>query len=85
VIRIYFIFQDPFDDSGVNLSFVDVPTRDPDQAFKLVEKAAESGELWRNLYPDNDEHPYTLLKSKMMYVDISAVPYAVTPGTILGT
>jgi len=64
--------EDPLDEAGVNLSFVDLPTHDPREAFAHVEEAAESGELWRNLYPDDREHPYSLIKTKMMYLYISA-------------
>ena len=74
MIRVYFVFEDPLDESGVNLSFADVPTRDPEKAFERVEKAAESGELWRGMYPDDEEHPYMLISNKMMYLDISALP-----------
>ena len=49
MIRVYFIFEDPLDDAEVNLSFVDVPTRDPRKAFERVEQAAESGELWKQM------------------------------------
>jgi hypothetical protein len=83
MIRVYFVFNDPLDDSEVNLSFVDVPTRDPDKALGRVDEAAESGELWKFIFPDDLEHPYTLLKNKMVYLDISALPYAPTADTIL--
>jgi hypothetical protein len=53
MIRVYFVFRDPLDEAEVNLSFVDVPTADPARAFERVEQAAESGELWKNLYPDD--------------------------------
>jgi len=49
MIRVYFIFEDPLDDAEVNLSFVDVPTRDPRKALERVEQAAESGELWKQM------------------------------------
>jgi len=71
MIRVFFVYEDPFDETGVNLSFVDLPTQDPRLAFQRVEDAAESGELWMNMYPDDSEHPYTLVKSKMMYLDVS--------------
>jgi hypothetical protein len=74
MIRVYFVFEDPMDDEQVNLSFVDVPTSHPTHAFRRVEQAAESGELWSKLYPGDEEHPYTLLTSKMMYLDISGLP-----------
>ena len=74
MIRVYFVFEDPLDESEVNLSFVDVPTRNPDKAFDRVMEAAESGELWRGMYPDALQHPYSLIKDKMMYLDISALP-----------
>lgn len=51
MIRVYFVFEDPLDDTGVNLSYVDVPTKDPAKAFSRVQEAATSGELWTNLYP----------------------------------
>ena len=81
--RVYFVFEDPFDDTGVNLSFVDVPTRDPERAFERVEEAAKSGELWKNLYPDDLEHPYSLFNDKMFYLDISALAEAPTKDTVL--
>lgn len=71
--RVYFVFADPLDEAEVNLSFVDVPTRNPSTAFRRVEEAAQSGELWKNLYPDEQEHPYALIKSKMMCLDISTL------------
>ncbi len=71
MIRVYFIFEDPLDEAEVNLSFVDVPTQEPGKAFARVEGAAESGELWKNLYPNDEEHPYRLIRNKMMYLDIS--------------
>jgi len=81
--RVYFVFEDPLDDEEVNLSFVDVPTRDPRKAFECVEDAAESGELWRNLYPNDPDHPYTLIKSKMMSLDVSTLPQAQSAETVL--
>lgn len=83
MIRVYFIFEDPLDDTGVNLSYVDVLTKEPAKAFSRVEQAASSGELWRNLYPDEKEHEYVLLPSKMQYLDISALPAEITPETTL--
>ncbi len=83
MIRVYFIFEDPLDDAQVNLSFVDVPTRDPGKAFERTEEAADSGELWKVMYPDDLEHPYTLIKNKMMYLDISALPHQPSADTIL--
>jgi hypothetical protein len=74
MIRVYFVFEDPLDESEVNLSFVDVPTRNPDKAFDRVVEAAESGELWKGMYPDDWEHSYSLIEGKMMYLDISALP-----------
>jgi hypothetical protein len=71
MIRIYFVFEDPFDNELVNLSYVDVATGKPDVAFSRVEQAAESGELWENMFPDDEEHPYKLVKTKMMHLDIS--------------
>lgn len=83
MIRVYFVFEDPLDDAQVNLSFVDVPTRDPGQALKRVENAAESGQLWKNMYPDDQEHPYTLITSKMMYLDISTLGHEQSAETML--
>lgn len=83
MLRVYFVFEDPFDDSGVNLSFADVPTREPSKAFARIEQAAASGELWRAMYPENEKHPYTLIKSKMSYVDISALPEGREADTLL--
>ena len=83
MIRVYFVFEDPLDDSEINLSFVDVPTRDPGKALERVEEAAESGELWKNMYPDDEEHPYALIKSKMMYLDISTLPHEQSADTVL--
>lgn len=83
MIRVYFVFEDPLDESGVNLSFADVPTRDPEKAFERVEKAAESGELWRAMYPDDEEHPYMLISDKMMYLDISALPQGASVDALL--
>ncbi len=83
MIRVYFVFEDPLDESGVNLSYADVPTRDPEIAFGRVERAAESGELWKAMYPDDEEHPYTLIENKMFYLDISTLPNALTTETIL--
>jgi hypothetical protein len=83
MIRVYFVFEDPLDEAGVNLSFVDVPARDPAEAFKQVEQAAESGKLWKNLYPDDRDHPYTLIKTKMMYLDLSALPHDQSADTVL--
>jgi len=73
MIRVYFVFEDPLDDEGVNLSYVDVPSEDPATALRRVAEAAESGELWRNLYPDDEEHPYVLIESKMTYLDVSGL------------
>jgi hypothetical protein len=83
MIRVYFVFEDPLYDAGVNLSFADVPTRDPSKAFQRVEEAAESGELWRQMYPDEDDHPYAIIKSKMMYLDISTLPHEQNADTAL--
>ena len=85
MIRVYFVFDDPMDEEGVNLSFIDVPTRDPRHAFTLVEDAAGSGELWRRLYPDDRRHPYRLLSSKMMYLDISALPHETCEDVLLSS
>jgi hypothetical protein len=85
MIRVYFVFEDPRDDAGINLSFVDVPTRDPDEAVKRVEEAANSGELWENMYPDDREHPYALIKSKMMYLDITTLRHEQSADTTLAS
>ncbi len=83
MIRVYFVFKDPLDDAEVNLSFVDVPTRDPGKAVERIEAAAESGELWKVMYPDDQEHPYTLIKDKMSCLDISALPHEASGDTVL--
>jgi hypothetical protein len=83
MIRVYFVFRDPLDDAEVNLSFVDVPTADPAKAFERVEQAAESGELWKNMYQDDQEHPYTLIKEKMMSLDVSALAHEPAEDTVL--
>ncbi len=85
MIRVYFVYEDPLDDAGVNLSFADVPTTSRDEALEHVEKAAESGELWRNLYPDDEERPYRLVKYKMSCIDISALPNESSEETVLAT
>ncbi len=83
MIGVYFVFEDPLDDAQVNLSFVDVPTRDPGKALQRVEEAAGSGQLWKTMYPDDEEHPYTLIRNKMSYLDISALPDEPSAGTLL--
>ena len=83
MIRVYFVFEDPLDESGVNLSFADVPTQEPDRAFKRVERAASSGELWKRMYTDDQDHPYTLITEKMMYLNISRLPDEPNPDTVL--
>lgn len=83
MIRVYFVFEDPLDSAGVNLSYVDVPTQDPNKALERVAQAAESGELWMSMYPDDKEHPYMLIKDKMMYLDISALHGQTSANTIL--
>ena len=83
MIRVHFMFEDPFDEDGVNLSFVDVPTRDPGKALERVEESAASGELWKQMYPDEEEHPYTLVKTKMTCLDISALPDELSADTML--
>ncbi|MGA8763261.1 MAG: hypothetical protein WB562_10390 [Candidatus Sulfotelmatobacter sp.] len=75
MIRVYFVFEDPNDDELINLSYIDVSTADPGQAFLSVQTAAESGELWKNMYPNEGEHLYRLITSKMMYLDISALQH----------
>lgn len=83
MIRIFFAFDDPKDEDLVNLSYVDVPTSNPGDALRRVEKAAESGELWKNMYPDEREHPYKLISSKMLYLDISTLLSEHRPETTL--
>ncbi|HLW80592.1 MAG TPA: hypothetical protein VKS20_00980 [Candidatus Acidoferrales bacterium] len=83
MIRVYFIFEDPLDDTGLNLSYVDVPTKESTKALSRVQQAASSGELWKNLCPDKKEHMYVLLPSKMQYLDISELPEEVVPETTL--
>ena len=83
MIRVYFVFDDPLDDTGINLSYVDVPTKEPSKALSRVEQAASSGELWRSLYPDDEERMYVLLPSRMQYLDISGLPEEIAPDTTL--
>ncbi len=83
MIRVYFVFKDPLDEEMVNLSYVDVPTTDPRAALERVEQAAESGELWRNIYPDDEEHPYALVRTKMMCLDVSTLVAEHSAETIL--
>lgn len=83
MIRVYFVFEDPLDDTGLNLSYVDVQTKEPAKALSRVEQAAFSGELWRNLYPYEDKHMYVLLPRKMQYLDISELPAEVAPESTL--
>ncbi len=83
MIRVYFVYEDPFDDAHVNLSFADVPTRDPGTALARIEAAAESGELWRMMYPGGREYPYTLIRNKMSYLDISALVHEASAETTL--
>jgi hypothetical protein len=75
MIRVYFVFEDPLDDEAVNLSYVDVRTSDPVKAFGRVEEAAETGELWKGMYPDDSEHPFALIRTKMMHLDVSALAH----------
>ncbi len=83
MIRVYFVFEDPLDEFEVNFSFVDVPTSDPEKAFEAVEQAAESGALWKFLYPNDEEHPQALIGSKMVWLDISALPRETNAATLL--
>lgn len=83
MIRVYFVYEDPLDDAGINLSFADVPTTNPHRALRRIEEAAESGELWRSLYPDDEEHPYTLIRYKMSCIDISSLPSEWNADTLL--
>ena len=71
MIRVFFVFEDPLDDSGVNLSFVDVDTFDPERALERVEEAAASGALWRNLYPNEQEPPFRVIPGKIMTCNLS--------------
>lgn len=83
MIRVYFIFEDPFDETGLNLSYVDVPTRNATRAFEQVERAANSGELWARMYPDQEYRPYKLIGQKMMYIDITDLRQESTLETVL--
>jgi len=83
MIRVYFVFEDPFDDSGINLSYVDVPTRDASSAFERISESARTGELWKRLYPEDEEHPYKLIENKMACLDISSLNHESTPNTTL--
>ncbi len=83
MIRVYFLFEDPLDDELVNLSYIDVRTADPGEAFQRVGQAAETGELWKNMYPDEEEHPYTLIRTKMMFLDISTLVHEHSAETTL--
>jgi hypothetical protein len=83
MIRVYFVFEDPLDDSGINLSFADVPTTVPSEALRRVHDAAHSGELWRILYPDDQGRPYRIIDNKMSYLDISKLPNESEAYTIL--
>ena len=83
MIRVYFLFHDPFDDDGVNLSYVDIPTGDPVKALQRVQEAARSGELWRNMYPESKEWPYALVNDKMTFLDISGLPHEQRRETVL--
>ncbi|HLJ30768.1 MAG TPA: hypothetical protein VKY85_28955 [Candidatus Angelobacter sp.] len=87
MIRVYFVFEDSLDDSGVNLSFIDVSTQDPGKALQSVKDAAVSGELWKRLYPDGPDldNPYLLLETKMMYLDVSALPQEHAGAIVLTT
>jgi len=69
-MRVFFVFEDPLDETGLNLSYIDVPTQNPTKAIEWVENAADSGELWAQLYPDEQEHPFRLIPGKMMYQEI---------------
>jgi len=83
MIRVYFVFEDPKDDTGHNLSYVDVPTNEPNEALLRVRSAASSGELWRNLYPGEEDQTYVFLPGKMLYLDISEIPAEITLETTL--
>jgi hypothetical protein len=82
-IRVYFVFHDPLDEDGVNLSFIDVPTTDPTTALRRLEESAHSGELWKTLYPDESDWPYELVSNKMSYLDISELPNEHNKETLL--
>ena len=83
MIRVYFVYEDPLDETGINLSYVDVPTRDPHKALLHVHEAAGSGELWKSLYPNDQEHRYMLIESKVSYLDISAIAHEASAETVL--
>lgn len=83
MIRVYFVFDDPLDEEGINLSYFDVPTQDPRKAFARIEEAADSGELWERMYPGDKEHPYSLINSKMTYLDISTLTHEQSVDTLL--
>ena len=75
VIRVYFVFRDPLDDSGVNLSYVDVKgAKDFPAALQRVRVADESRELWENLYPYQSKEDYRLIPEKMSPIDITDLP-----------
>jgi hypothetical protein len=74
MIRVYFVYEDPIDETGVNLSYVDVPISNPGRAFGRVIEAAESGELWKLLYPDDEEPCYKLMTTHMTYLDVTSLP-----------
>ena len=83
MIRVYFVYEDPLDEGGVNLSFADVPTQDPGKAPACMEEAAESGELWKSMYPEDQECPYRLIRNKMMFLDVSGLSNEVSADTVL--
>ena len=74
MIRFYFAYRDPVDEEGIGLSYVDVRTEAPQEAFQKLEKAAESGDLWRILFPGDERHPQKLIRTKAVYLDISGLP-----------
>lgn len=84
-MRVYFVFEDALDDSGVNLSFVDVPTQKPGEAIQSVKVAAASGDLWKQLYPDVDDSEglFALMETNMTCLDISSLPQEHNPATVL--
>jgi hypothetical protein len=85
MIRVYFIFYDPLDDDGINLSYVDVRTKNPTEAVRRVEEGARSGQLWRNMYPENEDWPYELVNGKMTFLDISGLPHEHRRETVLSS
>ncbi len=68
-----------------HLSYVDVPTVEAGLAIERVKDAADSGELWTRLYPEDAEgdSEYSLLETKMTFLDISGLPQEHSMETLL--